>query len=221
MVRQVAVWCVVVLGLVGSGCSVKWLPDTDSPLNPPVAYQQEFIAQAIDDSFQTMDFSRLRGEVVEIAVMGVYADGDVEDYLHAKLQLELAKAGAISETDLVEKTPTYKANIMLRYGGVNDLVKSAMLYEWRQKQFTYDVQVVVFNIEGKDYFIQSGKGENNATISRVLYLGFFPIPLPTTWSTNKGRSFLWQLNQTYDAGKRGFRSSRLRRDRGNIMQTLQ
>jgi len=60
-----------------------------------------------------------------------------------------------------------------------------------------------------------------ATIARSFYLLFFPIPLPSAWSTNKGRTFLWQINRTYDEGKRGFRSSRLRRDRTNIRRTLQ
>ena len=99
------------LGL--TGCSTKWLPDAEAAINPPVAYQQQFIAEALDDCFSTMDFSRLRGQVVEIEVLGVYVDGDIADYCRSKLQVELAKAGAVSETYLVDKPPTYKANIML------------------------------------------------------------------------------------------------------------
>jgi len=209
------------LALGAAGCATKWLPDAEAAINPPVAYQQQFIAEALDDCFSTMDFSRLRGQVVEIEVLGVYVDGDVADYYRSKLQVELAKAGAISETYLVDKPPTYKANIMLRMGGVNDLVKSALLYEWRQKQYTYDVQVAVFSVTGKDYFIQSGQGENAATIARAFYFLFFPIPLPCEWSPRKGRSFFAQVNETYDAGKRAFDSSRARRDRSNILTTLQ
>ena len=217
-------WCAaiaMVLALGLTGCSTKWLPDAEAAVNPPVAYQQQFIAEALDDCFSTMDFSRLRGQVVEIEVLGVYVDGDVADYCRSKLQVELAKAGAISETYLVDQPPTYKANIMLRTGGVNDLVKSALFYEWRQKQYTYDVQVVVFSLTGKDYFIQSGQGENAATIARAFYFVFFPIPLPCEWSPRKGRSFLAQVNETYDAGKRAFGSSRARKDRGNILPVLQ
>jgi hypothetical protein len=213
----------VLLALVAaaaSGCSVKWIPNTESALNPPVAFQQQLIAEAVDDVFATMDFSRMGGELVDIEVMGVYADGDVADYLRGKLQLELAKAGAMTEVGLVDRIPGYKANIMLRYGGVNDLVKSTGLYEWRLKQFTYDVEVVVFNVEGKDYFVQTGQGENAVTISRAFYLLFFPVPLPTEWSLRKGRSLFQQGVQTYDAGKRGFKDSGLRRDRGNVMPVL-
>ena len=211
----------VLVALSLTGCSVKWIPDAESALNPPVAYQQQFIAEALDDVFASMDFSRLRGEVVEIEVMGVYEDGDISDYMRGRLQLELAKAGAISETTLVEQAPTYKANIMLRQGGVNDLVKSALFFEWRQKQYVYDVEVDVFQIEGKDYFTQTGQGQNAVTIAKNFYLLFFPIPLPNEWSTRKGRSLLSQVNQTYDASKRGFSNNGLYRDRSQIPATLQ
>jgi hypothetical protein len=203
-----------------TGCTVKWLPDAESALNPPVAIQQKFIADALDQVFSRMDFSKLSGKVVDIEVVGVYADGDVEDYIRARIQAELAKAGAISEVDLVEKPVTHKANVMMRYGGVNDFVTSTLFYEYRVKQYAYDVEVNVFSVNGQDQFTVVGQGDTEATISRAFYLLFFPIPLPNAYSTRKGRSFFSQVNETYDAAKKGTSSSSARRNRGNIMQVL-
>lgn len=199
-----------------SGCATKWVPDTDSPLNPPVAFQQQFIVEALDDVFATMDFSRLGGQLVDIEVSGVYIDGDIADYLRSRLQLELAKAGAMSEVNWSDQVPQYKANIMVRTGGVNDLVNSALFFEWRQKQFTYDIQVAVMNIQGGDYFVQSGQGRTEVTISRNFYLLFFPIPLPSEWSTTKGMNFFSQARDTYDAAKRADRNPELLFDRSQI-----
>lgn len=184
-----------------SGCSTKFLPDSESALNPPVAFQQQFIAEAIDDVFSTMNFSGLSGKLVDIEVMGVYVDGDVADYMRSKLQLELAKAGAASEPQWASKDPDYKANIMVRIGGVNDVTKTALFYEWRQKVYTYDVQVALMAMDGSRYFTQSGMGSSEATIGRRFYLIFFPIPLPVEFSPTKGMTFWGQAKQTYDAGK--------------------
>lgn len=74
--------------------------------------------------------------------------------------------------------------------------------------------------EGKDYFVQSGKGAASATISRVLYLLFFPVPLPSTWSPNPGRSLFEQVNQSYNSARMGMQNSRMRRNRANIRATL-
>lgn len=221
MTRLIVVVTLLALAVGATGCSTKFVPDAEAALNPPVAFQQQFIAEAVDDIFKGMNFSRLNGKLVEIEVLGVYADGDVADYLRAMLQLELAKAGAMSETDLTDKAPDYKANIMLRIGGVNDVVKSAFFYEWRQKHYVYDVKVAVFSVSGKDYFLQSGKGATEVTIARRFYFLFAPIPLPCEYNTAKGTSFMWQTLQTYDAGKRAFRSSRARRDWRAVPQTVQ
>lgn len=183
-------------------CSTKWVPDSQSPLNPPVAFQQEFIADAIDEVFYSMDFSRLSGQVVDIEVMGVYPDGDIAEYLRGKLQLELAKAGAQSEIAWTDYNPSYKANIMIRYGGVNDIVKSTLFYEWRVFRYTYDVEVNVFSMDGNDYFVQSGKGSTDVTVAKNLNILFFPIPLRSEWSTKKNISPFDQYRDTYNSGKR-------------------
>jgi len=208
------------LALLAGGCATKWVPDTESALSPPVAFQQRFMADAIDNCFYTMDFSRLGGKLVEIEVMGVYVDGDVADYARSKLQLELAKAGARTEIQWFAQPPDYKANIVFRYGGVNDVVKDALLYEWRQKEYTYDVQVAVMSLTGKDYFTQSGKGATEITIARRLYLIFFPIPLPSEWSTRKGTTFYTQIKETYDAGKRAQQNPNLMRDVNQVPTTI-
>ncbi len=184
------------------GCATKWVPDSESSLTPPVAFQQQFMAEAIDDAFYTMDFSRLGNKLVDVEVLGVYVDGDVADYMRARTQLELAKAGARSEVDWERDPPDYKANIMVRYGGVNDIVKTSLFYEWREKVYTYDVEVAVFSLDGSDYFVQTGRGATEITIKRNLYILFFPIPLPNEWSSRKGLSPIKQYKQTYDAGKR-------------------
>ncbi len=208
--------CVAML----TGCSTKWLPDADSPINPPVAFQQEFIADALDDVFKSMNFARLKGKVVDIEVMGVYADGDIADYLRAKLQLELAKAGALSEVDSLDRDVDYKANIMLRHGGVNDIVKSAVFYQWREKVYDYDVQVAVFDVKGGHYFVQSGKGASSAVVARKFYLLFFPLPLPNEWSTTKGTNIYSQMSETYDAAKRVKNDRSLMYDRSQIPKTF-
>ncbi len=212
---------IIALALIFStGCASKWLPDTEAPLNPPVAYQQQFIADAIDNAIGTMNFSRLAGKLAEIEVLGVYADGDIADYIRAKIQLELAKAGALSETQWSENTPDYKINVMIRVGGVNDLVKTALFYEWRQKEFTYDIKVAVFSMNGGDYFIQSGKGTTRATIARRFNMIFFPIPLPSEYSTIKGVTTLSQYRDTYNAAKQVRQDPGLMRDRSQLLDTL-
>ncbi len=198
------------------GCATKWVPDAESSLNPPVAFQQQFMAEAIDDVFYSMDFSRLSNDLVDIEVMGVYVDGDIADYLRGRMQLELAKAGARSEVDWSRDTPDYKANVMVRVGGVNDTTKTSLFYEWRQKTYTYDVEVAVFSLDGSDYFVQTGKGATEITVSRKLYLLFFPIPLPNQWSTQKGLSPIMQYKQTYDAGKRLYDNPSLARDPNSL-----
>ncbi len=198
--------------LLFCGCATKWIPDSESSLNPPVAFQQQFIAEAIDDAFYTMDFSRLSNQLVDIEVMGVYVDGDIADYMRGRTQLELAKAGARSEVDWSRDVPDYKANIMVRVGGVNDIVKTSLFYEWREKIYTYDVEVAVFSLDGSDYFVQTGRGATEITVARKLYLLFFPIPLPNEWSTRKGISPIQQYKQTYDAGKRVYDDPSLMRD---------
>jgi hypothetical protein len=217
MIRRMCLIAVLLAAVTVVGCSSKYVPDVETALNPPVAYQQQFIAEALDNVFRGMDFSRLRGKLVEIEVVGVYPDTVLNDYLRAMLQLELAKAGALSETALVgDRMPDYKANIMLKVGGVNDIVRWALLYEWRQKHYVYDVQVAVFNVKGEDYFVQSGKGATEITVARNFYLLFFPIPLPTEYSRQKGMSVFGQYVRTYDEARRGARDSSLRRDRGNV-----
>lgn len=215
---RIALFCLV--ACLATSCATKFVPDTESALNPPVAYQQQFMAEAIDDVFATMDFSRLSGRLVDIEVMGVYIDGDIAEYLESRLQLELAKAGAMSEITWSDRIPDYKANIMVRMGGVNDVVKSALFYEWRQKQYTYDVEVAVMGINGGDYFVQQGKGYSEVTIANRLYILFFPIPLPSEFSPTKGMTFWGQAKDTYDAAKQVRDNPSLMRDVNQIQPTL-
>lgn len=190
----------VAIGML-TGCATKWVPDTESPLNPPVAYQQKFIVDALDQAISTMNFSRLSGDLVDIEVSGVYVDGDIADYLRSKIQVELAKAGAKSESTWGSDEYSHKMNVMVRVGGVNDLAKTMPFYEWRQKVFTYDIDVGVFSLDGSEYFEQSGKGETKVTVAKRLYIGFIPIPLPSEWSTSKGVTLFQQASDTYNASK--------------------
>jgi len=210
----------VAIATISSGCAAKWIPDTESALNPPVAYQQQFIAEALDDAFSTMDFSRLADKLVAIEVLGVYVDGDIADYIRGKVQVELAKAGAMSEPAWATQDPDFKMNIMIRHGGVNDLVKAALFYEWRIKEFTYDIEVAAFSLDGGSYFSQSGQGTQSVTVARRLYAIFFPIPLPNDWTTTKGRTPYIGLNETYSAGKQVRNNPSLMGDRGQLPSTL-
>ena len=200
--------CWLLLPLALGGCSTKFVPDNETELAPPVAFQQQFVAEALDSTFRGMDFSRLRGKRVTIELTGIYPDTDVEDYIIAMLRLELAKAGAITEETDPEKPPDYTAIVMLRIGGVNDVVRSAVLYEWRQKHYAYEAKVAVLSAKGEDYFVQSGKGATEVTIARRLYLLFFPIPLPCEYSRRKGFSWWGQVARTYGEYKRRDRAAR-------------
>ena len=220
MYRQIFLASLATLLAALSGCSSKFVPDTETTCDPPVAFQQQFIAESLDSVFRGMDFSRLRGKLVEIEVIGPYIDGDVEDYIRSLVQLELAKSGALSETAFADRDPDYKANVMVRYGGVNDVVKWAILYEWRQRDYVFHIQVAVFSMEGDDYFVQSGKGASEITVARNFYLIFFPIPLPTEYSRIKSASPFSKTVRSYDAAKRGFGDSDLRRSRASVPQRV-
>jgi hypothetical protein len=200
--RSLTRWLTVpLLATLGIGCAGRFVPDTESALPPPVAIQQEMMAGAIDDAFAQMDFSRLKNAAVEIEVVGVYLDGDVADYLRSRLQLELAKVGCRTEIDRLGIKPDYKANLMVRVGGADDVTHAAPFYSSRTKIYRYDVQVAVTSFEGKDFFTQSGKGEREILVDRRVDLLFIPIPLHTEYRLYKGTCPLSRGGNTYSGEK--------------------
>ena len=200
---RAAVLCAGAVMALCTGCVGRYVPSTMYPYPAAVRSQQTFMAQALDKCFDQFDLAALKGKRVAVEVTGVFLDaGGLADYMQKRVEQKLAAAGALvleppPAQQFRKVEPDYKVVVFARAAGVDMIVDSTLLFLSETRLvFGADLTLAIYAVDASQYSTQTASNSDEITVSRELWLLFYPISLPCPYRDYPGSALMNEFRAT-------------------------